>query len=83
MKLKKHILYYALLLGILIFGLVSVLRLKGEESAQLVVFSIVTVCYIIVGIIHHKTEHDLHTKIVIEYFLMGLLGIAIMFFLLQ
>jgi len=83
MTRKKHFWYYALLFGVLAFGLFSILGIKADKASQLLIFIGITLAYITVGIAHHKTEHDLHIKVVIEYILMGLLGIAIMFFLLQ
>lgn len=83
MIVKKHSLYYSLLISVLIGGLFFIVGAKADKSLQLNTFILITIFYISIGIVHHKLEHDLHTKVVIEYVLMGLLGIAIMLFLLQ
>lgn len=83
MTKRKHFWYYTLLASVLMLGLFLIVGIKIDKTFQLLAFIGITLAYIVIGIVHHKTEHDLHTKVVIEYILMGLLGIAIMFFLLQ
>lgn len=80
---KHHILYYAVLLIILVLGVGLAIHTSYNRSLQLTVIIITTFFYVIGGIIHHVLHHDLNSKIVIEYVLMGAMGISIILFLLR
>lgn len=77
----KHLGYYISML--LIFGLGLLASILAYPNVNLEIFIIVltVVFYVFWGIMHHKINHDLSTKIVIEYLLIGLLGISIIFFI--
>lgn len=80
---KKHRGYYVAMLLMQILGLYLTYLTAFDFRLQMVVVILITVIYIGWALLHHYVEHDLSSKIVIEYLLMGALGISIVFFLLR
>lgn len=80
---KKHWLYYSILLVLEGIGLILLSLSAYDKPLQLTIVMIMTIVYVLSAIIHHYLTHDVHTKIVVEYLLMGALGISITFFLLR
>lgn len=81
--LKRHRAYYFFLISILMLGIF--LFTISAPNRALEALSIVTVAisYFFVGIVHHIQNHDLSSKIVIEYALIASLGLACIFFILK
>ncbi|MBI5045067.1 MAG: hypothetical protein HZC02_04010 [Candidatus Levybacteria bacterium] len=82
-QISMHRFYYIFLFVVEGCFAATILLSKGDRERQILLVIFAAVFYAIWGIVHHKNNHDFHTKIVIEYVLMAILGIAIMFFLLQ
>ncbi len=80
-KTNKHFGYYFYLITILVIGLLVTWRLSPNEQYQMISLVIISIIYAGSGIIHHLLNHDLVDKIVIEYVLVALLGIAAAFFI--
>lgn len=80
-KTDKHIGYYTSLLGVLIIGFLLISFASPDRLLQISIFALITLFYVILGIVHHRENHDLTAKIVVEYILIGGFGIAVMFFL--
>ncbi|MBI4079290.1 MAG: hypothetical protein HY429_03280 [Candidatus Levybacteria bacterium] len=82
-EFKKHVVYYLFLtiffaLGIILLSQFSYdKRMQGEISVGIIVV------YVFWAIAHHVVHHDVTAKIVIEYVLMGSLGITLLLFLLR
>lgn len=74
---SRHPLHYFTLLVVQLVGLWAVLWFNFAPGLQFSVLLTMAVCYIIWGIIHHNQHGDLHLKIILEYILVGLLGILI------
>ncbi|MBI4080321.1 MAG: hypothetical protein HY430_00960 [Candidatus Levybacteria bacterium] len=81
--LQKHAKYYVSLLIALSLGGVFLAFSSAENDMKMMVAMIMAFFYVVWGIIHHYLEHDVNAKIVIEYVLIGALGISIIFFLLR
>ena len=81
-KLEKHIGYYISLFAILGTGF-AIIFLSFDRSLQILSLVLTAFFYVLWGIIHHLIHHNLTAKIVVEYSLMGALGIAIVFFILK
>lgn len=81
-KIKKHIAYYISLILILSFGLFLIGLASPDIKAQAFIILLTVFFYILWGIFHHLINHELTAKIVVEYVLIGLLGIAVLFFVL-
>lgn len=82
-KGKYHIGYYITLLLILGLGFFMAVLAAPNKQLQMVTVVITTFFYIAWGILHHLVNHDLSTKIVVEYMLIGSFGLAAVFFLLK
>jgi hypothetical protein len=80
-KQNRHIGYYFSLVGLLILGFLLMYFASPNRQLQMSIFVITTLFYIILGILHHRVNHDLTAKIVVEYILIGSFGIAVMLFL--
>ncbi len=80
--LSKHIFYYATLVLILVLGFLLAYVNSSNKEIQILVVVFTTISYVLWGILHHLFNHDLNTKIVIEYILIGSFGLAIILFLL-
>ncbi len=67
---------------LMIFGLGFLASIVSYPNINLVfsVLVLTVVFYVMWGIIHHKINHDLNNKLIVEYLLIGLLGISIIFF---
>ena len=82
-KIKSHTIYYLSSVFILIIGLIVLLTVRQAGFYQTAVIILTFFLYFIWGIAHHALNHDLQSKIVIEYFLIGLLGVSIILFMLR
>jgi hypothetical protein len=80
---KKHLGYYLSLITILVLGLLLVFLASPNIELQIVITLLTVFFYILWGLFHHLTNHELTAKIVIEYVLVGVLGISILYFLLM
>jgi len=81
-KVSNHLSYYISLSAVLFLGFLAIQKASTRELQILFLF-IITFFYIILGIIHHLLNHKFSAKIMIEYVLIGCLGISIIFFILK
>lgn len=82
-KIYNHIPYYIFLVAILVFSFLLVHFSSGNNVLQMAVVLLTTIFYVGWGIFHHMLNHDLSSKIVVEYVLTGILGLAVVFFILN
>lgn len=80
-KKNKHIGHYLSLAAVLILAFLLIYFVNPNRQLQMSIFIATTFFYVLLGIVHHKANHDLTSKIVVEYILTGGFGIAVMFFL--
>ncbi|MCL4418780.1 MAG: hypothetical protein M1372_03210 [Patescibacteria group bacterium] len=80
---NRHIEYYLSLVAILALGMFLVIVVSPNKNLQMFFVLLTTLFYVIFGIFHHLINHDLGSKIVLEYLLIGSLGIAVVFFILK
>lgn len=81
-KVVNHLGYYFSLLAVLLLGFFIVISIQSSPQLQMLVVAMMTFAYVTIGILHHYVKHDINAKIVIEYVLIGSMGIAIAYFLL-
>jgi len=79
-KFNKHLFYYSSLISILLFGVILIFVSSPNLKLQSDIILLTIFFYIILGLLHHKINHELTAKIVIEYILIGALGASIIFF---
>lgn len=82
-KINEHVLYYISLIVIFALGIVLMFFATPNKQLQMLIFVIMAFFYCVWGLLHHLINHELSSKIVVEYILIGTLGVAIMFFLLK
>ena len=80
-NIRKHLFYYFSLIGVLVISLVLILLLSPNRDLQMIVLIGAGISYVLVGIAHHLVNHDLVGKIVVEYVLIAVLGIAAVLFI--
>lgn len=80
-RISEHTIYYASLIAILSLSFLLAYA-NSDRSFQIGVIVFTTFFYVLWGITHHLMNHDLHPKIVVEYILIGVFGLTIIFFLL-
>ncbi len=81
-KIHDHIPYTLSLVVIVVLGILLALQFSYSKQVQMLVIVLITFIYVGVGLFHHKENHDLTSKIVVEYTLIGALGMTIVSFLL-
>lgn len=79
----KHYLYYLMLLIMEVLIGILIISSRGDRYMQLVYGFSAAIIYVVWGIAHHAINHTLHKKVVIEYFLMGAVGVSILYFFLR
>ena len=82
MKRKLYILNTVALIIILSAGLMSIYFLKGNLSYQFAAGIVTAISYMFWGILYHSIKGDLHKKIIVEYILVSLLGIVLIYIVL-
>ena len=82
-KFKKHVGYYISLILILSLGLVAILLASPNIKMQAVMVFMTVFFYVLWGMLHHLINHELTPRIMIEYVLIGALGMSILFFTLM
>lgn len=82
-KLKKHIGYYLSLLVIFSVGFLLTIFVSPNLVFQQITIFLTIVAYVFWGIFHHLVNHELTNRIMIEYILIGLFGLSILFFLIE
>ncbi|OGH03101.1 MAG: hypothetical protein A2798_01580 [Candidatus Levybacteria bacterium RIFCSPHIGHO2_01_FULL_37_17] len=80
-KFLKHFGYYSSMILIFTLGFLASTVSYPNLPLVFTVLILTVVFYVIWGIAHHKINHDLSTKILLEYLLIGFLGISIIFFI--
>lgn len=80
-NLSEHVVYYTSLVAILTLSFLLA-NSSSDKNFQIGVIIVTTFFYVLWGITHHLMNHDLHMKIVIEYILIGVFGLTVIFFLL-
>ena len=80
-KLKKHFGYYLSLSAILLLGIILIVLTSPSIKLQSLVILFTVFFYILWGILHHLINHELSSRVVIEYVLIGALGLSILFFM--
>ncbi len=80
-SLKSHRGYY-LSFGVLMFLCVTlILKTANDTDIRMAILFLTGFLYAFWGIVHHLVHHDVSVKIVLEYVLVGALGIVLVLLL--
>ncbi len=72
--MKGHLSHYLALLSLLAFGLFFFLYFSYNRTIQALCVIGLSLAYFLWGMVHHYLEKNLYWKVVVEYFLVALLG---------
>ncbi|OGH17602.1 MAG: hypothetical protein A2953_00360 [Candidatus Levybacteria bacterium RIFCSPLOWO2_01_FULL_36_54] len=75
--------YYVSLIFILSLGLFFIILAAPNKNLQLILVLLTTLFHILFGIVHHLINHDLRIRVVVQYIVIGALGITVIFFFLK
>jgi hypothetical protein len=81
--MKRHLGYYLSFFLIIAAGVYAVYASSSDKSLQIKFVVLMAASYIVWGVIHHAVHHSVTLRIVIEYVIVALLGIAVVFFILN
>lgn len=81
--MKKHIFYYTALLLMCLVTVILVKVLSFSQQSQFLVIVVLGFFYALWGILHHILHHSLRIRIVIEYIIIAMLGVAVIVFVLK
>lgn len=81
--MKKHIFYYTALLLMCLVTVILVKVLSFSQQSQFLVIVVLGFFYALWGILHHMLHHSLRIRIVIEYIIIAMLGVAVIVFVLK
>lgn len=75
--LTTHTGYYLSLIILFLTCLILVIYNSGQLSVQMTIIVMTSFLFVVWGILHHTVKHTTSLKVVIEYVLMGMVGMAI------
>ena len=75
--------YYISLIFILSLGLFSIILAAPNKNLQLILVLLTTLFYILFGMVHHLINHDLSIRVMVQYIIIGGLGVTVIFFFLK
>ena len=79
-KFIQHKYLHGLVLCIILgFSFLMFSLLQGKKDLQLMVGFVSSLSYVMWGIIYHLIEHDLYLRVVIEYLLISMVGLVLLY----
>ena len=82
-NIRQDLEYYISLSLILGLGLIFVILASPNRTLQFILIILTTLFYMLFGVVHHVINHDISPTIMLEYLIIGALGISILFFFLK
>lgn len=76
-NIRQHIGYYIAFSLVQVLGLILIVLASGNRQIQMFAILATTIFYFVFAIVHHILDHDLTSKIMIEYALVGCLGLSV------
>lgn len=81
--MKKHLGYYVSFLLILVGSIFLVSHANGDKNLILEFVGLFAFAYVVWGVLHHLVHHSVTLRIVVEYIVVALLGVAVIFFIIN
>lgn len=78
---QHHVLLYLIEFLVIGSGFAFLLTVVLPFYTQLFVISLILCLYFVIGLLHHRTHHDISMKVVLEYMLVSALIFALFIFL--
>ncbi|HET7098704.1 MAG TPA: hypothetical protein VFI61_00485 [Patescibacteria group bacterium] len=76
---SHHLSHYLLLFGILLTGFAGLILFSYDRNFQIMVSVATAASYVSWGTVHHYIHGDLHLEVFIEYTVIAILGLVILF----
>lgn len=67
----------------LILGFALAMYFSGQPKLQIAMTILTAIIYVVWGVFHHFVHHSFSIRIMLEYLAIAILGISLMFFVLQ
>ena len=81
-KLARDIQHYIPLVGIFLAGILGFLMFSFDRVFQATLAVGLAIAYVFWGLVHHHIHKDLHISVILEYIVIAVLGVVIVFSLL-
>ena len=75
----KHLSHYLGLIGVFAAAVVGIYVFGYDRSLQMAVVIATAAAYVAWGIVHHWLHRDLYLSVVIEYLVVAILGVILVF----
>lgn len=69
--MTKDLKHYLALIAFLSIGLALFLIFNYNRQIQIGITLLMSLCYLVWGVVHHTIEKELHPKIILEYFVVA------------
>ena len=77
--LVRHLPHYLSLIGIFLAGIIGISFFSYDKVFQMAIIIAMAASYVSWGIIHHWIHKDLYLSVVIEYLIISILGVILVF----
>lgn len=81
--MKKHIGYYISFVVIIAASIFLIFQSIGNKMLTMEFVGLFAMFYVVWGLLHHIVHHGLTLRVVIEYIVVAILGVAVIFFILN
>lgn len=81
-QVSWHLKHYLPLFGILFAGILGFIMFSYDKNFQMVLILAVAASYVTWGIVHHHLHRDLRISVVVEYVVIAMLGLILIYSLL-
>lgn len=78
-KFAHHLPHYLSLFGILSFAAAGLVLFSWDKALQMAVGVATTAAYVAWGVVHHAYHEDLYLPVLLEYIIVAVLGLVIVF----
>lgn len=78
-KTLRYVQHYLPLLGLIGAGVIGFYIFSYDRLFQFFIAIAVSVSYVTWGLVHHYLHEDFHLSIVIEYLIIAILGLVVIF----
>lgn len=77
-KFFHHLPHYLPLVGVYLAGLVAFILFSFDRQFQIGIVIAVAISHVVWGMVHHHVHKDLSLEIVVEYFAIAIMGVALL-----
>jgi hypothetical protein len=81
-NIVRHLPHYFPLMGILVAAVIGFIYLPQDRMWQIAITVSMSVSYVVWGIVHHSMHKDFKPAVLLEYIVVALLGMVLVFSLL-